>query len=77
MEICSQCKWKYPGRLLSDFISSQGNHRVCGLCALELSNELHATNGVPPRKKFSGPLAEKLRLDGLHWRKKHPEYKPK
>lgn len=73
MTRCARCKWKYPDELVSTFRSSAGNSELCGICALQASNELHGMN----RKKFGGPMAEDFRLDAIEWRRKHTELKPK
>lgn len=78
LEACGECKWKYPAEILNPmFIATPetgGGYTadICGLCALEISNRV---SGVT-RKRFHGVMAEQLRQDAFHWRKKHPECKP-
>jgi hypothetical protein len=76
VEKCAECKWEYPdvGYLSQLFIGGKGYTKpICGLCALEISNRELGVN----RKRFSGVMAEEHRQDAFHWRKKHPELKPK
>ena len=71
---CSHCHWKYPAMFLSPFRSSRTKDfaDVCGICALELSNE---ALGVK-RKNFYGRYAEELRKSALDWSKRHPDMAP-
>lgn len=76
LDKCPVCKWKYPdiGYLSALFVGSLGyTAPICGICALEESNR---ALGVK-RTSFHGQMAEEMRQDAIHWRKKHPEYKPK
>jgi len=41
---------------------------VCGICALDLSNEHHGVS----RTHFTGQIAEGMRRDALKWRQTHP-----
>ena len=61
---CDRCSVKYP-----DYILSTG---FCGICALELSNQIHGDN----RTKFTGETAEDFRRDAIRHRKKTNQ-KPK
>jgi hypothetical protein len=45
---------------------------VCGICALEVRNELHGLTD----KKFDSPMAEHMRQLAVKWRKKHADLKP-
>jgi hypothetical protein len=70
---CKECKWKYPDELLNPIVTSLGSSGlICGICALELTNQIHGIK----RKRFNGQMAEHMRLDAIIWRKKHPEHKP-
>lgn len=66
---CGRCKLPYPEELLTQmFIGGQGyTEPVCGICALEISNELH---GVV-RKRFQGEMAEDMRQQAIRWRKQY------
>lgn len=67
---CSRCHWDYPSQILSPFISSAGNRQnCCGICALELKNEIHGTRW----EHFDGSIAEQMRLEAVQWRKRHPK----
>lgn len=66
MKKCSECKIKYPEELLSPLIGSDGvTGDICGICALEISNE---TLGIQ-RDHFTGTIAEEMRKDAIAWRK--------
>lgn len=73
---CERCKWQYPDYYLQPFVGTKNYNAICGVCALEVSNEIHAVNGVAPRKKFDGPMAESYRLDCISWRDRFPRYAP-
>jgi protein-arginine kinase activator protein McsA len=69
---CDECHWDYPQFLLSAFVTNKetlSRKLVCGICALQLSNQLHGDNRV----KFTGSEAERLRLRAINWRKQHPQ----
>lgn len=72
---CDKCKWEYPDYYLNEmFVGSGYTKPICGICALDISNE-----GLPDilkRAEFSGEIAEDLRLAAKDWRRKHPELKP-
>jgi hypothetical protein len=64
---CGKCGVRYPEDLLSPFQSSRGGTLpVCGVCALELSNEIHGVK----RERFDGERAEAMRQEALAWREK-------
>lgn len=69
--MCGRCKLPYPSELLVPmFIGGKdGGYTapVCGICALEISNEMHGDN----RKRFGGEMAEEMRQGALRWRRKH------
>jgi len=70
---CARCKWKYPFALLSRmFLNGGYTEEICGICALELSNE---ASGVK-RKEFTGLGAESYRKSAIYWRKTHPNDAP-
>jgi hypothetical protein len=73
---CSRCKLPYPDELITPMFvvvgKESGYLNVCGICALEVSNNLHGTN----RKSFSGEQAEIKRQDALDWRRAHPNAVP-
>lgn len=67
MEKCNKCEVSYPDDYLSPIITSQGSvGQVCGICALEISNE---ALGIK-RNKFNGEMAEEARQDAIAWRQK-------
>jgi hypothetical protein len=68
---CTRCGTRYPDRLVTPMMINSAYTMVCGVCALELSNQIHGTN----RRKFTGEQAEQLRLDTVAWRKKHAAVK--
>lgn len=67
MSKCSNCKRSIPSELLSPMMGSGGTTKaICGVCALELSNEQLGIN----RKKFQGEMAEEMRLEAIkHYKK--------
>jgi len=68
--ICNECKWNYPDHLLSPLVTNKGNTElVCGICALELMNE---STGIK-RTRFTGQVAEQMRLAAVQWRKDNPK----
>ena len=69
-DICSRCQRQYPevGYITDMFTSTQGYLHVCGICALEITNETHGTK----MKHFKGALAEEMRQNCLHWLRTHP-----
>jgi hypothetical protein len=74
MTSCAKCQWEYPDHMVRAMLMSAPGMEavtlaVCPICALDLSNEIH---GGPPRTRFDGPQAERLRKDALRWRKAHP-----
>ena len=64
---CEKCKIKYPSEILSPLLGSYPTGNICGICALKLTNQIHGIK----KKKFTGKMAEKLRLKAILWRKKH------
>lgn len=67
MEKCTVCKIKYPSEILSPAFGLETKGVICGICALQLSNELHGDNRI----EFNGETAEDFRLEAIEWRKKH------
>jgi len=66
---CSECRLPYPEHLLQPLM--HGGHltkEVCGICALDLTNEIHGTM----LRRFAGPIAEEYRQMALAWRRRHP-----
>lgn len=90
---CALCRLPYPEELLMP-VTAPGHpmdrQLVCGICALDISNEqlgdgpittINAFTGRVrerrgPRKRFDGQMAEDLRQRALAWRRKHPNAKP-
>jgi hypothetical protein len=64
LEPCAECKRRYPSEILSPF----NGKMTCGICALELTNQLHGTH----RTHFDGETAEDMRMDAVVWRSAHP-----
>ena len=66
---CTSCKFDYPEGILSQMmINNTYTKLICGICALEKSNE-----GLPKklrRKRFNGEQAEYYRQMALEYRKK-------
>lgn len=74
MSKCSECKRKIPEELLSPMITSSGNQAdVCGVCALEISNQVLGIK----RTRFNGEMAEDLRQDAIVHYKKTNQWKNK
>lgn len=70
---CERCHWRYPARLLSPMQTSKGNTGdICGICALEVSNEVLGFK----REHFTGEYAEQLRQSAISWRRRHPDMQP-
>jgi len=70
---CDTCKWKYPASFLNAmFINGEYTLPVCGICALEKSNQLTSR----PRLYFTGTAAELMRRAAIKWRKEHPADAP-
>lgn len=70
---CTRCQWKYPDELLHTQTTHLGTtHNVCGICALEVSNEFMTVK----RDKFDGPKAEELRQAAITWRELFQQYSP-
>lgn len=69
MDVCARCRRQYPdvGYVTDMFTSTQGYLHVCGICALEITNELHGTKMT----RFHGEMAEQMRQDCLAYRKAH------
>lgn len=68
LQSCANCGIKYPVYILSPLLGSEGYHKcVCGICALELSNEYLGIK----RRKFQGEMAEEFRQKAIEWRKTH------
>jgi hypothetical protein len=68
---CPECNVEYPERLLNPLVTSLGTtNPICGICALEIVNELHDQK----RESFNTPIAERMRQDALKWRKDHAYY---
>jgi len=68
---CEDCRMPYPPELLSDMAIGIGGtlsyRRVCGICALARTNAIHT--GAPPRARFNGGGAERMRQLAIAWRK--------
>lgn len=72
MTKCEKCEIEYPDGLVCAF--NDNNYiikNVCGICALELSNEIHKTI----RTHFNGTLAEETRKKAIEWRKQLKQQK--
>lgn len=67
-DTCTRCKVAYPdvGYVTNMFTSTHGYLHVCGICALEITNELHGTN----MKQFRGEMAEQMRQDCIAYRQR-------
>lgn len=68
---CARCKLPYPGSVALNPVMGphpDGGKPVCGICALEIVNEIHGAR----MKRFTGEMAEQYRQDALNWRRKHP-----
>ncbi len=69
---CDRCKLAYPDELTTPMFVADpdgGGYTapLCGICALELSNETHGDN----RRTFTGTRAEALRQRAIKWRLTH------
>lgn len=75
MTTCEVCRWDYPNDYVSTYHASdcRSGKEVCGVCALELSNQTH---GAPTRASFAGAKAESYRQMAINWRAAHPEHAP-
>jgi hypothetical protein len=63
---CARCKINYPAAILNPVHTDKGvTGEVCGICALEMSNEIHGIH----RKRFDGEVAEHMRQQALAWRR--------
>ena len=69
MTACTRCEVRYPDELVTHMNANGTYVRVCGICALEISNEIHGDQ----RTECGGEQAELLRQDALAWRRKHGE----
>jgi hypothetical protein len=57
MSKCSKCKRTIPADLLAPVFTNEGvSHNVCGLCALEISNEILGID----RLGFEGEQAQQM-----------------
>jgi hypothetical protein len=66
---CDKCKLPYPDNLVATvMIGGTYLKPVCGICALEITNEYHGVE----RKEFTGEVAEKMRRDAIRWRRNNP-----
>lgn len=63
---CAKCKIAYPEGYLSPIIGGSVRGGVCGICALEITNEVHGVT----REKFQGEIAEELRQMAIEYRKR-------
>lgn len=64
---CGICKIDYPDEILSRmYINGAYTAPICGICALEKTNEIHGST----RTAFSGSIAEGNRLAALAHRGK-------
>lgn len=70
--ICEKCRWKYPDWLVQPLSSNKGMAMVCGICYLEIKNEIHGTNFT----SLTGEIAEKMRLAAIEFRKNNQLYAP-
>lgn len=64
MTRCSQCKIDYPSYMVQLMKSSLGSFMVCGVCALDISNQIHGTQ----RATFDGEVAEQMRKEAIEFR---------
>lgn len=69
---CTRCRLPYPAELVTATCVNGAYVNVCGICALDISNELHGDN----RTEFHGEIAEWMRQDALDWRRRHPNAQP-
>lgn len=68
MIACTSCFTEYPEELVTQMFVNGGYVKVCGICALQISNEVHGTK----RRKFDGEQAEQMRQRAILWRRDHP-----
>jgi hypothetical protein len=67
MQKCPHCGVEYPPEILSPVVATGGaTAEICGICALAMINQAHGIR----RRKFDGPVAERLRQAALAWRQK-------
>lgn len=66
MTRCSCCKVNYPDGLVVLMMVNGERPLVCGICALDISNEAHGIT----RKRFDGEFAEDLRQQAIEFRKR-------
>jgi hypothetical protein len=72
-KLCERCTWFYPSNLLHPYEDSfQSKIEVCGICALEMINEVDGTDW----DSFEGDSAEQYRRAAIAYRKQHPEDAP-
>jgi len=67
--LCNVCGVRYPKRLLAWTLLGGFEALICGVCALESSNEMRGQQ----RRKFRVPQAEARRQAALAWRRDHPK----
>lgn len=67
MEKCTKCGIKYPHGYTQPIMTSQGNAVVCGICALEISNEVLGIT----RTEFGGEIAEEMRQKAIEYREQN------
>lgn len=53
MNKCNECGVNYPDNCCSIMFSTKGNTYCCGICALEIRNNIHGLKD----KKFQGEMA--------------------
>lgn len=71
---CQRCNWNYPAEFVLPFRGTAFYYEACcGICALELKNQIHGTQDTV----LTGSMAEKMRRYAIEWRKKNPELGPK
>ena len=61
---CHGCNRKFPAELIQPFFSTEGNAKLCPICALERRNKLH---GLPPNTPFQGGEAHRLWTEALEY----------
>ena len=65
---CTECEIDYPSELVQPMMISTTDGvcyaDVCGICALEISNQVHGIH----RKRFTGKAAERLRKAAIKFR---------
>lgn len=63
---CEKCGVEYPSELLAPMLGTGIDHvMLCGICALQLSNEVLGVY----REEFTGETAEAMRQKAIQWRK--------